>query len=116
MEKSPANTQTTLHISEEVVSTVAREAIHEVEGVARLANLPVKASVFMAPSAARPVRILLNTDVAEVEVGIVVRWNYRLKDVCEQVQAAVKDSVQNMTGVAVAKVNVHVAGVQVKDE
>lgn len=117
MDKVTSNTQTSLHISEEVVATIANEAIKEIAGVAKLANLPVKTTLFSNnPSAARPVCIDLNVDVAQIDIGIVVRQNYRLKDVCERVQSVVKATVQNMTGVAVSKVNVYVAGVELAEE
>ena len=111
MDKAVSNTQTSLHISEDVLATVADEAIKEIDGVDSLANLPAKVSLFSTPAVPRPVKIVMNSDVAVLDIGINVRLDCRLKDICEQVQAVVKDAVQNMTGVMVAKVNVFVAGI-----
>ena len=49
--------------------------------------------------------------VAQLDIGIVAEFGYRLREVCEQVQNAVKNSIQDMTGTAVSKVNVFVTGV-----
>lgn len=114
MEPITPSTQSSLHISEEVISTIADETIKEIDGVYGLSNLPVKVGVFTTPSAVRPVKIIFSGDVAQVDIGIVVNLNYRLKDVCEQVQNAIKDTVQNMTGITVSKVNVYVAGVHLE--
>lgn len=114
VDKMTPHTQSSLHISQEVVSTVAQEAIRELDGVAGLSNLPAKSGLFASPASARPVRIALSGDVAQIDIGIVLYGNARLKDVCERVQSVVKDAVQNMTGVTVSKVNVHVVGTQEK--
>ncbi len=116
MDKITASTQSSLHISEEVLATIANEVIGETDGVFALSNLPVRVTVLTAPSAAKPVRISINAGVAQIDVGIVVNLNYRLKEVCEQVQASIKDAVQNMTGIAVSKVNVFVTGVHVPSD
>lgn len=115
MDQITPNTQTSLHISEEVLSTVVNEAIREIDGVGGLANLPASVTLFARPAAVKPVRIRLNADVAEIDVGITLHLNSRVKDVSEEVQSAVKAAIQNMTGVAVSKVNVYVAGVQTKE-
>ena len=105
------NTQSSLHISEGVVETIIREAVKEINGVVALANLPARFSVF-STQPAQAVNVSINADVAELDVGIVVNLDCRVKEVCENVQQAVKDAVQNMTGITVAKVNVRVAGVE----
>lgn len=112
MEKNTPITQQSLHISEEVVATIVAQALRDVPGVAGLQNLPVRVPVLATPSSSRPVRVSINADVAELDVAVAVRLNYRLKDVCEQAQEAVKNAVQDMTGITVAKVNVFVTGVE----
>lgn len=113
MDKVTPVTQSTLHISEAVVSTIVDGALKELDGVYGLANLPVKMKILATPATARPVRIYITADTAQIDVGVILHWNCRLKDVCEQIQAATKDAVQNMTGITVSKVNVFVLGVHV---
>lgn len=116
MEPTTPSTQSSLHISEEVIATIADEAIRELDGVYSLSNLPMKVGFFTTPAAAKPVKITYSGDVAQIDIGIVVNLNDRLKDICERVQAAIKDSVQNMTGITVSKVNVFVSGVHIEQE
>ena len=49
--------------------------------------------------------------VAEIDVNIVVKYGCKVTTVCKNVQEAVKANVQNMTDVAVSKVNIVVAGI-----
>lgn len=116
MDMNKSKTQSSLNISEEVVATIAQNVIKEINGVHSLSTLPIKYSVLTTPSVAKPVRINLISDTAQIDLAIIVDMNHKIKDVCEQVQATVKDEVQNMTGIAVSKVNVYVTGVHVVNE
>lgn len=104
MTKTTTQTQNSLHISEGVVLSIVTEAIKEVDGVFALANLPNS-------SKSKKVAISLCADAIQIDIGIVLLTGIKLKDVCEQIQRTVKDSVQTMAGVTVSKVNVFVTGV-----
>lgn len=110
------NPKTSINISEEVICTIAHEAVKELEGVHGLANLPVKAGVFTGPGMAKPVRLSFVSESAHIDIGVVMEMNYKIKDVAEEVQGVIKTTVQDMTGIAVSKVNVYVQGVHVKEE
>lgn len=110
MDKIVSDTQSSLNISEDVVATIANEAVKELPGVYSLSNLPVKVGTLTAPGMpSKPVRILITADTAVVEIGIIVNLSYKIREVAEQVQTAVKSAVQSMTGITVSKVNVYVA-------
>lgn len=104
-------TKTTLNISKEVVLTIASEVIREIDGVYSLANIPVKNTLFSPNTITRPIKISFYADVVHVDIGIIVNMNYKIREVAEQVQENIKKTVQDMTGIAVAKVNVNVLGV-----
>ena len=44
-------------------------------------------------------------------MNIMVRYGYKIPQLCEKVQENVKSSVQNMTCITVSKVNIVVTGV-----
>lgn len=104
MTKTTMQTQSRLHISEAVVRSIVEEAIKEVNGVFGLANLP------NAPKS-KGVAVSLAADAIQIDIGIVLFAGGKLKEICEQIQRTVKDSVQTMAGVTVSKVNVFVTGV-----
>ena len=109
MEKNN-HTPNSLHISEDVVETVVRETVKEMNGTVELTNLQGKITL-MSASAAKPVRVSVTGEVAELDVGILVGKDAQVKSVCEELQRSLKETVQNMTGIPVAKVNVHVLGI-----
>ena len=106
-----------LKISQEVIATITKYAVTEIEGVNSLAEgrLPIK-NITKKGIAARPIIINLNDDVAVIDVCVIVEAGCKIRTVAENIQKAVKDAVQNMTGITVSKVNVHVEGIQFPEE
>ncbi|SEK32465.1 Uncharacterized conserved protein YloU, alkaline shock protein (Asp23) family [Ruminococcus sp. YRD2003] len=100
--------QSKLSISEDVIITVARLAALEVKGVAGLDGDITKMSKLKKNG---PITVGVIGDVAALDIKIKVKNGYKSIAVAEDVQTAVKEDVQNMTGVAVARVNVIVNGV-----
>ena len=96
-----------LKISEDVIITVARLAALDVKGVASLGSEVNKMSKLKNNG---PVRISMMGDVAAIEIDIRIKGYEKAAVVAQEVQSAVKENVQNMTGVAVARVNVTVVG------
>lgn len=101
-----------LRISRDVIVTIARQAASEVAGVHSLAKIPVDVKTCIQhkgiPS---EIAVDLTDNTAVLEIAIVLSDGYKLMTVVNQVQAAVKEAVQTMTGVAVSKVNVIVEGI-----
>ena len=99
-----------LKISEEVVSTIAKQVITETEGVYSLAPQPVslKDTVLKA-WIQKPLKITLNSDVAVIDIGVILKMGYKVKDIAEKIQNDIKEEVQNMTGITVSAVNIYVA-------
>ena len=98
-----------LKISEDVIITVARLAALDVKGVAGLAG-EVNAMSKLRKNG--PITVSVIGDVAALDIKIKVKSGIKATAVAEEVQTAVKENVQNMTGVAVARVNVTVSGVE----
>ena len=102
------NTLSNLKISEDVIITVARLAALDVKGVACLAGEINKMSKLRNNG---PVAVDMIEDVAAITLKIKVKNGVKVMTVAQEVQTAVKDNVQTMTGIAVARVNVIVNGV-----
>lgn len=97
-----------LKVSDDVIITVARLAALDVKGVAKLAGEVGKMSKLKKNG---PIKISMIGDVAAIDMSIVVKSGEKAVNVAQEVQTAVKENVQNMTGVPVARVNVTVGGV-----
>ena len=97
-----------LKISDDVIITVARLAALDVKGVASLCGEVNKVRKVKKNG---PIKITMMGDVAAIDIKIVVNGGEKACSVAQAVQSAVKENVQNMTGIAVARVNVTVSGV-----
>lgn len=105
-------TQGSLRISRDVIATIASCAASEVEGVAGLSAVSAGIrTLFAKDQVNRSVGVDLSDDVAVIEVNLALREGVRIPGVCQAVQKAVKEAVQNMTGMTVAKVNVRVGDI-----
>ncbi|MEG2175051.1 MAG: Asp23/Gls24 family envelope stress response protein [Oscillospiraceae bacterium] len=94
-----------LRISRDVIATIAGTAAREVEGVSGLAAVGFT-GILSHRKAVHPVTIALSDDIAIIDLRLVLKNGVRIPIVADCVQRAVKESVQNMTGIAVSKVNV----------
>ena len=64
----------------------------------------------------KPVSIELNVCVATIDIRVYVAGNANIPEVSKQLQSAVKESVQNMTGIVVSRVNLHIAGITFQEK
>lgn len=112
MERGERVQSGTLKVSEDVIATIVKLAALEIDGVESFAssNVPIK-NVLKKSTQTSAIRIRLVGDVVEISVRIIVKYGHKVVNVSEQVQNNIKSSVQTMTGVAVARVNVQIAGV-----
>lgn len=94
-----------IHISEDVLASIAAGAAAEVEGISGLMNLAAK------KSNARGVRLSLEDDKAVIDLYVMVLYGYAIPEVAERIQNGVANAIESMTGFPVKAVNVHVGGV-----
>ena len=114
MEVTTSNEKGNLVISEEVISSIAINAAKDVEGVSSFSNRPVDVFSTIKKGSLKvmsPVRISQNGDDINVSIYLNIEPNKKIKCVAQNVQQNVKESIQNMTGRLVSKVNVIIAGI-----
>ena len=114
MEITTNSTMGELVISEEVISSIAINAAKDVDGVSSFHSGPVDVVSTIKQGSLKvlsPVRIIQNNDEFSISIYINVAPGKKFQAVATEVQLAVKESVQNMTGKLVNKVNVIVAGI-----
>jgi uncharacterized alkaline shock family protein YloU len=104
-----------LKISPDVIAAIAKVAALEQKGVDSLAVPPAVSgflgSVFPQKLGRQAISVVTSDDFVTVSVSVNLKFGANITEVCAAVQNAVKDNVQTMTGMAVAKVNVMVAGI-----
>ncbi len=107
-----------VRIADEVVTTVAGLAAMEVAGVASMSGgwgteLVEKLG---KKNFGKGIKVEVNEQQTKIDIFLVVEYGYTIPSVADMVQKEVKTAVQNMTGLEVVAVNVHVVGVLLKKE
>lgn len=105
-----------LKVSTNVIMSIAETAASEVEGVAvnSVNKLAVLSGAPLTAKLVSPIRVRLDADSAAIDIEVITESGYQAYEVGKQVQEHVKSSVQNMTGIAVSKVNVKIVGIKGK--
>lgn len=118
MDKKASASNGILKVSNEVIIKIAELAACEISGVASengrlmVAQSPVGLGTFLGS----PVKVSVSKEAAVIDISIVTEQGSKAINVASAVQASVKSAVQNMTGIAVSKVNVNIAGIMPNKE
>ncbi len=108
-----------IKIANDVVAVIAGVAVSEVSGVAGMAGgfAGGISEVFSGKkNLSKGIKVDANEKEVKIDVNIIVEYGSRIPDVAFEIQNRVKKSVENMTGLKVAEVNVHVQGVRTEKE
>ena len=105
-----------LKISEEVLASIAKYAATDVEGVDAVLEDDTSLKGVLRKNLTRPITIQFNDDTAFVTIQISVKHGVDISEAAVKVQESVKQAIQNMTGVTVAKVNVNICGITFDDQ
>ena len=102
-----------INISEDVISTMVRTAITEIDGVAGISNTAGAelAELIGIKTVSKGIKVQIVDDTIKVDAVILVRYGCNIVNVAKEVQNSVTEAVQAITGIDKAEVNVHVAGV-----
>ena len=102
-----------IHISEEVLAAIAAAAALEVEGVNSLsAHLGSDlAELLGKKNLAKGIQVEMEEEKVKVELSIHMDYGHTIPEVGKAVQDNVKNTVESMTGLEVASVNVAVSGI-----
>lgn len=112
MEKTERDVKGRLMISEDVISTIAVNAVKDIDAVQEIKPQPKSViDIITQKPESRRVKVGYVDDVVELSISITVKNTAKATAVAEQVQEKVKSAVQSMTGLTVARVNVTVADI-----
>ena len=102
-----------IRIADEVVSIIAGLAATEIDGVAGMSGGIAGgiAEALGKKNFSKGVKVDVGEEEAAVDLFLIVRFGARIPDVAWAVQENVKKSIEDMTGLKVMRVNVHVQGV-----
>lgn len=106
-----------LKISEDVLATIAGNATREIKGVAGLSLRPTSDSfsLFHKKNTEKAIKLEIKDGEAAIDIFVSLYSGVKIPDTSELIQARVKETVQNMTGITVSKVNVHISGLVIAE-
>ena len=120
MEESKTNSEQTgnVKISEEVVAIVAGVAASEINGVAGMANSIAGGfyELLGKKNFTKGVKVAIEGESTTIDIFIIVEYGSKIPEVAWEIQEKVKNQVETMTGLTVSNVNIHIQGVNIKNE
>lgn len=102
-------------ISNEVVSVIAGVAVSEVSGVVDTAGGfagGISEVLSGKKKLSKGIKVEVGEKETKIDVNIIVEYGTRIPDIAFEIQNKVKNAVKEMTGLDVIAVNVHVQGVK----
>ena len=108
-----------IKISNDVVAVIAGVAVSEVPGVASMSGGfagGISEVLSGKKNLSKGIKVDADEKEVKIDVNIIVEYGSRIPDVAFEIQNRVKKSVENMTGLKVSEVNVHVQGVKTERE
>ena len=106
-----------IHISQDVIATIAAIAVSEVEGVyaAGSSQSGDIAELFGRKNSAKVVRLSVNeNDEIMIECNVVALYGHSVVELAKNVQENVCSAIESMTALKVASVDVNVCGISMK--
>lgn len=108
------NAESTIKIADDVVAVIAGVAVSEVQGVASMAGGfagGITEVLSGKKNLSKGIKVEVGEKDTKIDVNIIVEYGTRIPDIAFEIQNRVKKAVENMTGLKVLEVNVHVQGV-----
>jgi uncharacterized alkaline shock family protein YloU len=108
-----------IRINNNVIAIIAHETAKKVPGVVELQGSLADDLAGMIGKRTKDKGIRVeheNEELLTIDLAVVLEFGVKIPDICVQLQAAVKESVEEMTGQQVYAVNVVVQGIRATTE
>ena len=112
--KKEVKQDNSIQISEDVVANIAGMAIEGIKGIAEMSGGfagGISEVLSGKKNMAKGIKVDIKEGKAKIDVNIIVEYGSRIPDVAYEIQVKSKKAVEDMTGLKVEEVNVHVQGV-----
>lgn len=109
---------TNIKIADDVIAVIAGVAVAEVPGVAEMSGGfagGISEVLSGKKNLSKGIKVESGEKETKIDVNIIVEYGIRIPDVAFEIQNKVKTAVENMTGLKVVEVNVHIQGVSTQN-
>ena len=97
-----------LSISEEVIATIAERVVLNITGVYSLSG---GLNVLGKKIGTQGIKVDISKKDVSLDIYIIVNYGVKIPDIAWEIQDKVKKELENMTGMTVTTVNVHIQGI-----
>ena len=97
-----------LSISEEVIATIAEKVVLNVSGVFSLSG---GLNVLGKKIGTQGIKVDISKKDVSLDIYIIVNYGVKIPDIAWEIQDKVKKELENMTGMTVTTVNVHIQSI-----
>ena len=118
IDKEENTSENNIKISNDVIEMIAGVAANVVQGVAEMTGGfagGISEILSGKKNYSKGIKVNINESTVIIDVNIIVEYGARIPNVAFEIQKRVKTAVENMTGLNVEEVNVHVQGVALPD-
>lgn len=106
-----------IRIENSVVATIAAIAAQEVEGVASMGGKFSLSEMLGRKDADRGVKVEIEENSrVTIYVDVKIEYGFNMYDAAHELQRKIKNSVEQMTGLAVEKVNIIINGIILREK
>ncbi len=107
-----------IRIANEVVRIIAGLAASEVKGVVGMSGGVVDgfAELVKKKNLAKGVKVEVGEKQAAVDLFVIIEYGSKIPDIAYMIQENVKRAIESMTGLEVIEVNVHIQGVEFRQD
>jgi uncharacterized alkaline shock family protein YloU len=103
-------------IANDVIGMIAALAAMEIDGVSGMpGNITSESLQKSGKKLTKGVRVQLSGKNVAVDLALLMGYSFNIPATSQKVQTRVKSTVENMTGLNVTDVNVHISGITVAE-
>lgn len=112
------NDSDSMMITDEAIAVMAGVAASEVRGVSGMSGgfAGGIAEVFGRRNLSKGVKVITKNDTTTVDLFVIVKYGYRIPDLAYEIQETVKSTIENLSGIEVDSVNIHIQGIDYSED
>lgn len=112
------NDSDSMMITDEAIAVMAGVAASEVRGVSGMSGgfAGDIAEVFGRRNLSKGVKVITKNDTTTVDLFVIVKYGYRIPDLAYEIQETVKSTIENLSGIEVDSVNIHIQGIDYSED
>ena len=104
-----------LSVSDEVISTIVEKTVMSIPGIYDINGGIIDGITNMlGTKRMRGIRVDVENNVISIDIYVVVEYGVKIPDIAWDIQDKVKKTVEDMTGMNVIAVNIHIQGINFK--